>query len=198
VSANPSIEALANRLRAGDQDAAARVFRRYVHRLIGLASRRLDPLIRTKTDPEDVVQSVFRSFFDRQRQGQFELNNWEDLWSLLVVMTLRKCCGRAEHFHAACRDVRREVAIPAAANESGTGWEALDEQPTPEHAAQLVEMVEQVLRPFNDRERTIVQLSLDGCSVAEVSGRIGCSQRKVYRILERLKAELQRLQSDVA
>ena len=36
------------------------------------------------------MQSVFKSFFVRQGQGQFELDNWDSLWGLLVRITLRK------------------------------------------------------------------------------------------------------------
>src|SRR3954464_3897514 len=66
-------EALVDRLRAGDAEAAAEVFHRYVGQLVGLASGRLAGLLRAQADPEDVVQSVFRSFFTRQQQGQFDL-----------------------------------------------------------------------------------------------------------------------------
>src|SRR4051812_14113370 len=92
------------RLRAGDQDAAARVYQHFARRLIGLARSRLDGLMRRKEDPEDVVQSVFRSFFARQAGGQFDLDDWNSLWSLLTVITLRKCGHRVEYFRAARRD----------------------------------------------------------------------------------------------
>ena len=44
---------------------------------------------RQKVDPEDVVQSAFRSFFTRQAAGQFDVASWDDLWGLLVVITVR-------------------------------------------------------------------------------------------------------------
>jgi RNA polymerase sigma-70 factor, ECF subfamily len=174
------------------------VFQRFAQRLIGLASQRLTPLLRAKTGPEDVVQSAFKSFFTRQRAGQFDLQGWDDLWSVLVVITLRKCCRRAEYFHAACRDVRREVSQPSTTAESDMGWEVLDREPGPVEAAQLIETIEHVLHLFHERERTIVQLSLDGFSIAEISARLDCSERKVYRVLERVKGELQRLQAEAA
>jgi DNA-directed RNA polymerase specialized sigma24 family protein len=48
-----------------DEQAARENFDRFARRLIGLARTRLDRRIRQKIDPEDVVQSVFRSFFTR-------------------------------------------------------------------------------------------------------------------------------------
>src|SRR4051794_6881107 len=113
MPADSSFDALTSRLQADDPGAAAEVFRRYARRLLGLASSRLGELLRRKAGPEDVVQSVFRSFFLRMRQGRFDLDGWDDLWSLLVVITVRKCVNRREFFQAACRDVRREEASAA-------------------------------------------------------------------------------------
>src|SRR5262245_58097585 len=54
---------LVSRWRAGDQQAAAELFRRYASRLIALAQSRLSASMASRVDPEDVVQSVYRSFF---------------------------------------------------------------------------------------------------------------------------------------
>src|SRR5437764_10887242 len=130
MSLEISFEALAGRLRAGDPAATAHVFDRFARRLIGLAGSRLGRLLRPKAEPEDVVQSVFRSFFARQQQGQFDLRGWDGLWDVLVVITLRKCCDRADYFQAARRDVRREVPLLAAAGD-GLPHEAVSREPTP-------------------------------------------------------------------
>lgn len=71
-----------------------------------LARGRLYPQILQRIDPEDVTQSVFRSFFQRQKAGQFTLRDWGALWGLLVTMTIRKCGRRADEFYAARRDKR--------------------------------------------------------------------------------------------
>ncbi len=100
------------RLELGSEQAATEIYQRFARRLIGLANRRLDVTLQPKADPESVVQSVFRSFFVRQAEGQFELENWDGLWSLLMRITLRKCGRRAAALHAECRDVRRAVGRP--------------------------------------------------------------------------------------
>jgi RNA polymerase sigma-70 factor (ECF subfamily) len=56
---------LLERLQKGDQAAAAGLFRRYVDRLIALARSRLRGAMAGRVDPEDVVQSAYRSFFCR-------------------------------------------------------------------------------------------------------------------------------------
>jgi RNA polymerase sigma-70 factor (ECF subfamily) len=193
MSAELSFHALLGRLGAGDPDAATEVFRRFAQRLVSLAADRLQGVIRHLAGPEDVVQSVFRSFFTRQRDGQFDLHGWDGLWDVLVVITLRKCCNRVEYLHAACRDVRRQVPIDEAAAGSVLSREVVAREPSAAEALELAETVEQLLLLFQDRERAIVELSLQGCPVAEISARLGCTERKVYRVRERVRQELRRM-----
>src|SRR3954464_2904118 len=108
------------RLRAGAQAAAAEVFRRFASRLIGLARTHLDHRIRQKVDPEDLMQSALKSFFVRHAGGQFDLAGWDSLWSMLVVITLRKCGHKTEYFRAACRALDREQTPPPSADDSAS------------------------------------------------------------------------------
>src|SRR5690242_16729119 len=119
------------RLRAGDERAAALVVDQYAYRLVALARARLDRRILRKEDPEDVLQSVFKSFFLRCSGGQFRLGSRDDLWGLLVTLTLHKCGHRADYFQAARRDVRREAAASPPPEGSSPDWEALAREPTP-------------------------------------------------------------------
>jgi RNA polymerase sigma-70 factor (ECF subfamily) len=50
-------------LRRGEEAGANHVYHRFARRLYGLAQARLNAAVRNKVDPEDVVQSAFRSFF---------------------------------------------------------------------------------------------------------------------------------------
>ena len=59
-----------DRLRSGEDDAARDVFVRFARRLIGLARKHLDGRLAVKVDPEDVVQSAYKSFFVRHRDGR--------------------------------------------------------------------------------------------------------------------------------
>ena len=62
---------LVARWRAGDQQAATELFSRYANRLIALARKRLSDKLAGHIDPEDVVQSVYRSFFADAREGRY-------------------------------------------------------------------------------------------------------------------------------
>jgi RNA polymerase sigma-70 factor (ECF subfamily) len=179
-------------LQAGDPDAAAQVFHRFAQRLIALARSRLDSRLRQKVDPEDVLQSAYKSFFSRYAQGQFDLHDWNGLWSLLVVITLRKCGRWREHYHAGLRDVRTEVPLPPSAGESGPPGATLVREPTPAEAALLAEAVEGLLRGLEGRDRDITVLALQGYTAVEISTLLDRPERTVYRVLDRLKKQLQR------
>jgi RNA polymerase sigma-70 factor (ECF subfamily) len=194
---DPAFEALMDRLRQGDEAAAAEVFRRFARRLIALAERRLSAQVRAKVDAEDVLQSVFKSFFRRQAAGDYELDSWDSLWSLLTVITLRKCGYRTRHFLAARRDVRHEASRPAAGKEDdAASWEGIARGPTPEEAALLAETVEQLFHGLDDDARRIVELALQGYKVPEISAQVGLAERTVYRVLERVRARLERWSAD--
>jgi RNA polymerase sigma-70 factor (ECF subfamily) len=181
------------RLRAGEEEAATRLFRRFAHRLIGLARQHLDTRIRAKEDPEDVVQSVYKSFFVRLEKDQFEIASWDDLWSLLTVITLRKCSDRRDYFRAQRRDAACEVPADAGDSSSANWGIAIDREPTPDEAAVLSETVEQVLRGLDSDDRAVIEMSLQGYSTQEISRQLGRTERTVQRLRQRVKQRLERL-----
>jgi RNA polymerase sigma-70 factor, ECF subfamily len=175
------------RLRADDQDAATVVYRKFIHRLIGLAREQFDESVRARADYEDVVQSVFKSFFARQRAGQFDLGDWDALWGLLVAITLRKCGRRRVFLRARRRDAAREVR----AGKGGEfAWDAVDREPTPVEAAVLTETVAEWLGDLKASERTIMELYLQGLSVADVAEQLNRSERTVRRVRQHVEARL--------
>jgi RNA polymerase sigma-70 factor (ECF subfamily) len=178
----PSFADLLAQLRRRDPAAAAAVFRRYRHRLIGLARQQLDGRLRRKLDPEDVVLSVFRTVFRRLGEGQFDLGDWDSLWGLLTCVTVRKCGRWQEHFHAQACDLDREATPAAGPDGSRLSWEFFDREPGPEEAAVLAETAQQALKGLNAQEQQVLALSLQGGSVAEVSRAVGCSESEVYRV----------------
>jgi RNA polymerase sigma-70 factor (ECF subfamily) len=184
------------RLRAGDDGAAAAIFQRFCRRLLALARVRLEGILGHREDAEDVLQSVFRSFFRRHRDGQFELRRWGSLWALLAVITVRKCRNRIAYHHADRRDVNREVRLadgPAFATE-----QLLARDPTPAEAAALAETVDQVFGNLEARDRAILTLHLQGRPVEAISAEIGRSCRTVQRTLELIRKDLASQLADAA
>lgn len=192
-----SFAALMDQLKAGEDGAARVVFERFATRLVGLARKSLDGRLLQKVDPEDVVQSAYKSFFLGQREGGWEFGGWDGLWGMLTLITLRKCAHRAEYFRAEKRDVRRE--LPPATDSVGGGVDsfALDRDPQPEEAALLVETVEGLFRAITDEdERAILELSLQGFSAAEIVEQTGRAERSVRRLRERMRKRLERMQAE--
>ncbi len=194
MSRDAAFEALMERLRNRDPEAEREVFQTFFRRLIGLARVHLDARLRQKVDPDDVAQSALKSFFLRQADGQYDLASWDSLWSLLALITLRKCGRQFEHFLAVCRDVRREQPP---AEDSDAAWETIAGGPTPTQAAMLGETVEQLLRSLkNDRERQILEMSLQGSSLEEISAAVDRSTHTVRLVLKHIRKRLERMRDE--
>jgi RNA polymerase sigma factor (sigma-70 family) len=171
-------------------------FDRFTRRLVGLARRHLHERLQHKIDPEDVVQSAYKSFIDRYgAEDARPIEQGPDgLWSLLTLITLRKCADRIRYHKAERRDIAREAAAPS--GEEPEPWrDAAGREPTPEHAATLAEIVEQLLRDLSPAERPIVEMSLQGYSTQEISEHLGRAERSVRRLRERLRLHVERLQA---
>jgi RNA polymerase sigma-70 factor (ECF subfamily) len=181
---------LMERLRGGDEDAAREVFDRFARRLAGLAASRLPPALSPKVDPEDIVQSVLKSFFLRQADGRLSVDSWDELWTLLTVLTVRKCGHKVEHFRAGRRDVRRE-SPPPSASDSVREWDTVAPDPTPSEAALLTETLQQALGELREDQRPIVLLRLQGYSHREISELVGCTERTVERVLKNVRGVLE-------
>lgn len=192
-----SFTALMDRLKAGEDGAARVVFERFATRLVGLARKSLDGRLLQKVDPEDVVQSAYKSFFLGQREGAWEFGGWDGLWGMLTLITLRKCAHRAEYYRAEKRDVRREMAPATDSVGGAVDAFALDRDPQPEEAALLVETVEALFQSLTDEdERAIAELSLQGFSAAEIVEQTGRAERSVRRLRERMRKRLERMQAE--
>lgn len=79
-------------LRQGDTVAAQRLWDHYFHELCRLAQRTLHHQIRTTAfDEEDVASDVLATFFAETQKGRHEqVKDRDELWGLLVVITIRK------------------------------------------------------------------------------------------------------------
>ena len=181
------------RLRSQDDAAAQELFERFAHRLMALAHRHIGAGLRHKVDPEDVVQSAYKSFFFRYGAGNLEVVNWKSLWGLLTLITVRKCAERAGYHRAECRDVAREVSLPR--GDEATAWmDPLGREPTPLEAAVLNETVEQLLDGLDEEDRPILELSLQGHTTREISERLGRAERTVRLLRESVRHRLERMQ----
>jgi RNA polymerase sigma-70 factor (ECF subfamily) len=183
-----------NRLQNRDDAAANELFGRFAGRLIALARRRIGGKLRRKVDPEDIVQSAYKSFFHRYGDGGLDAVGWNSLWGLLVLITVRKCAERVAYHRAARRDAAREVAGPAGGD---SPWsDPLSREPTPEEAAVLGETVARLFAALEEADRPVLELSLQGFSTREISEQVGRAERTVRLFREGIRKRLERMQAE--
>src|SRR5690348_14662951 len=94
-SAEPNLDdvsdrSLIRRLRTGSQDAATQLYLRYAKRLRALSRAKCSPDLATRVDSDDIVQSVFRTFFRRVSKGDYDVPDGDELWKLFLVIGLNK------------------------------------------------------------------------------------------------------------
>lgn len=179
------------RVAQGDDDACREVFQRYLQRLVGLARSRLSERLAAKVDAEDVVQSVFRSFFIRAQDGQYAIERAGDLWKLLAAITRHKVLKRAEHFQQQRRALDRETALPE------PGREDLSGEPNEADAVALADEVEYLMGQLEPHQRSMLELRLQGKTIPEIAEAVERSERTVRRFLGGFRETLEQRLSDL-
>jgi DNA-directed RNA polymerase specialized sigma24 family protein len=190
VSAQGSVTHWIGRLKAGEHAAAQPLFERYFGQMVRLARARLRGLPGRAVDEEDVALSAFASFCRGAAQGKFpQLQDSDNLWPLLVVLTARKainCANRERRQKRGGGAVQGESARP----EADTGDEVrgieqvVGTEPTPEFAAQVAEECERLLALLGDATlRDVALWKMEGYSNDEIAARLGCVARTVERKL---------------
>ncbi len=185
---------LLDQARIGVESAESAVHREFVDKLVCLASRRINDRFRAKIAPEEVVQSVFASFFRRHRAGEFDIANWNDLWALLVTITVRKCVNKVEGFMSSKRNVDREID-QRQEFDRGSSIFGPSKEPAAEDVAIFNETLDHLFDQLPETLQEIVCLRLQGMSNLEISEKIGRSERTVYRALNRVRQIFQELDS---
>lgn len=177
---------LVQRHRQGDPDAAAELFAYYARRLSRLAEQFISRKLAGRIEGDDVVQSVFRTFFRRCTEGEFQIDSSAQLWQLLVKITLLKARAQGRRHTAAQRDVRVEQAGGDA------DWlaAAADREPGPEEAVILLDQIEALLQGLPELHCRVLELRLGGHSVGEIAAQLNVARQTVYRAMSLLQQRL--------
>jgi RNA polymerase sigma-70 factor (ECF subfamily) len=182
----PDDRILVDLYRGGDEHAADLLVESYIERLVALARRRISQRLAGRVDPEDVVQSVFRTFFHRLKEGQFHIVDQDDLCKLLMRITVHKTLRKIAYHKAAKRDLGMEMGQGAEPQQRLQN--VLDRDPTPEEAVAFLDQLEHFLSLLKPQERQILELRLQGYSNEEIEEKTGIYDRKIRRIIERVRA----------
>jgi len=183
-------ENIAARLKANADLAASELDGQYRARLCQLVEREMDRLFRRKEDPEDVVQSAFRTFYRRNALSEFHIDSSVDLWCLLATITRHKMLKHAEKLRTEKRDPKRE--------EYTESDNLRGKDPTPDDAAVATDLMEKVLANLNETYVEVFHLRLQNCTEKEIAGTLGCTHTLVHTKLNRIRQRLKSLLGDAA
>jgi RNA polymerase sigma factor (sigma-70 family) len=194
MSSEGSVTRWVTALRGGNAAAAQPLWERYHRRLVALARQKLRSARRRAADEEDVVQSAFHSFFQGVARGRFpRLDDRDNLWRLLVVITARKALDQLAHEHSK-RQGGGTLQGESRISPGGPDWDEaaieqiVGEEPSPEFAAQVAEEYQRLLDLLGDETLCRVAVwKMEGLTNDEVAGRLDCSRRTVARKLETIR-----------
>jgi RNA polymerase sigma-70 factor (ECF subfamily) len=184
-----SFAELLRAVRAGNQEAAAELVRRYEPAIRRVVRLRLgDARVRRLVDSQDICQAVLGSFFVRAAMGQYDLDSPEQLLKLLMTMARNKLAKQVQQQRAARRDVRR-VSSADAATEKLPAAAA-----SPSKQFEAKELMEQVRRRLTDEEWQLAEQRNQGYGWAEIAARLGGNadalRIKLARAVKRVTGEL--------
>jgi RNA polymerase sigma-70 factor, ECF subfamily len=181
-----SDQSLVRRLQTGCNEAATQIYLRYARRLVALVRRRCSADLTARFDPDDVVQSVFRSFFQAARRGLYEVPAGQELWKILLVIALNKLRNAAAFHRAARRDVRQTAA--------GISEKVLAQVAHDDFAELFLQLaIEEAFERLPAAHRRMVELRLEGHEVAQIAQVTGRSRRTTERILQEARQQLHAL-----
>jgi RNA polymerase sigma factor (sigma-70 family) len=179
------------RIRAGDEQAAAELVRKYEPLIrrevrINLGDRHLGQLF----DSMDISQSVLLSFFVRTAAGQYDLEQPEQLLKLLATMARNKLASAARGELRQRRDRRRTKS-------AGTGGaldEVADPHAAPEEQTAATELLVRVRAALSDEERQVAELRGQGLAWADIAGQLGgtaqARRMQLARAIDRVARQL--------
>ncbi|MFO0880616.1 MAG: sigma-70 family RNA polymerase sigma factor [Gemmataceae bacterium] len=186
---SPSFDNLvAIALEGNTEGVAELIVRRFTDRLVALAAGKISEKLRRRVEADDIVQSVFRTFFRRLDEGHMELRDWESLWGLLARIAVCRIYRHAERNAAARRSQGREVAL-------SPDIEIFNRDPAPDEVLIAREIHFSLVSGLPEKYRPIVGQLLDGRHHEEIARNVGTSISTVERVhrraRERLRAMLQ-------
>lgn len=190
MNADAPLSELLPNLPAGDEVAARAIFVRYSDRLVGLARQHLSRKLAARIDAEDVVQSVFRTFFRREAAGEFQIDSTGQLWQLLVKITIMKARAKGRYHTAGMRNATTEARLEP------EGYEPSAADPGPAEAAELVDQIDALLRGLPPLYGQLLGLRLQGRNVSETADELNVSRQTIHRAMNLLQDRLTAMAAD--
>lgn len=173
---------LIRRYRGGEDAAATSIYLRYARRLRALADPYCKGSLAGRFDADDVVQSVFRTFFEGVRREAYDVPAGGEIWGLLMVLALNKVRNLADYHRARKRDVRQTTSLP----DDPRRLLAKDG----DAAAFLRLVLDEQMAGLPEPNREIIRMRIEGYEIAEIAVGTGRSRRTVERVLQDFRGRL--------
>ncbi len=172
---------LLNQFRRGDDCAATAIYRRYANRLLRLAQSQTGAGLSRRIEAEDVVQSVFRTFFRRAAGGHYALPDGDELWKLFLVISLNKIRKKSDFHRAAKRDLDRTHSL------------GMSQISSNEEASEVLRLtVSELISELPPSHRGVIHDRIQGFEVLDIAQRNQISRRTVERILQTFRERMRR------
>ncbi len=180
-------------VKKGDSLAANRIWQVYFDRLVRAVRQRIGGQNRAVSDEEDIVLSVFDSFYAAAEEGRFpDLADRDDLWRLLLTMSARKVIDKHRHDKRQRRGGSLEIHSFQGEGDESRVFEAIGDEPTPEMVLTMQESIEQLFSHLGVGQlQDLAVAKLEGYSNAELAERFECSERTIERRLHLIREKLE-------
>jgi RNA polymerase sigma-70 factor (ECF subfamily) len=183
---NNQLRLLIAKARSGEPHAETILFDRYVGRLNRLAQARLSQKFGRRVDADDIVQSVYISFFRYLRIGRYEFQTSGDLWRMLAVITIRTVNRQVQWHTAEKRSILAERNITP---HSDPPRDEFGRQEAPDRIAEVSDELNHLFAARPATHRAIVELRLKGEPISAIAQTVPCCQRTVHRVLAQFRRD---------
>jgi DNA-directed RNA polymerase specialized sigma24 family protein len=190
MSTENTVAEWVRQLRDGDRRVAEQLWNAYYRRLTFFARKKLAGRVHLPQDEEDLALSALKSFCRGIERGRFQqIDNHDDLWNLLITITL----------HKVYRLVRDETRAKRGGNwfrvEASTDPETsgpisnlVASDASPVFAAEVSEEFDRLLQMLpNEEYMELVILKLEGHTNQEIAANWNKAERTVERKLNLIR-----------
>ncbi len=181
-----SFHELMDRARDGDERAAQIIYEQYQPHIIKIARRFLASRVRSKFDPDDAAQLVWKSFFRRKDGLMAGVENPSQLMALLGAMARNKATDENRKRTTAKFGVDREQPL----NESASDTIRRSHE-TPSKFAVANETYRHMKDGRSERDQQILDLRVSSESLEEIAEKLCISERTVRRVIKSLADEVE-------
>lgn len=188
-----TVQTMIRRIREGDSQIVTDLWKRYFHRLEGLARKRLLGAYKAEADEEDVALSALKSFCLRAQRGDYPLlEGEEELWNLLATITRNKAQKLRDRHDAKKRDWRRARSSSEEEDEERVLSQFATTEPDPARLAESTECVSHLMEMLdNDQQREVALCKLAGWTNLEAADLLQCAVSTIERRLRFIREQWQ-------